>query len=179
VDPEELQAFIREAKRRRIWSPPVDGSTAVDHGRPQIERLLQHRDPFLFVDRITQVDLQAQVVQTQRTIRPDDPLFAGHFPGEPIYPGVLQIETMGQAGLCLIHFVATGSCAVAPDASARPVRALKIHHAAFLAAVLPGDELTVIAKLAAFDDYTAVCTGQLLKGDTICAFAAMEVYLVD
>lgn len=178
MEAEALQAFIREAKRRRIWSPPADGSSAVDYGREGIERLLEHRDPFLFVDRIAHVDLAARVVETRRTIHPDDPLFAGHFPGAPIYPGVLQIETMGQAGLCLIHFVLGGSRGIAPDAKPRPVRALRIHHAMFLAPVMPADELTVIAKLADFDDYTAICAGQLLKGDTICAFAVMEVYLV-
>jgi 3-hydroxymyristoyl/3-hydroxydecanoyl-(acyl carrier protein) dehydratase len=61
----------------------------------------------------------------------------------------------------------------------RGASALKVHHALFLAEVLPGDELEVIAKLISADDYTAVCAGQLLKGESICAFAITEVYLVD
>jgi 3-hydroxymyristoyl/3-hydroxydecanoyl-(acyl carrier protein) dehydratase len=68
---------------------------------------------------------------------------------------------------------------VPPDATPPAVRALKVHTALFLAEVLPGDELTILATLIESDDYGAICAGQILKGDVVTAFAVMEVYLVD
>jgi 3-hydroxyacyl-[acyl-carrier-protein] dehydratase len=177
VECTELQSLLKAGRRRPLWAPE-NGGSRVEIGRDAIERILPHRTPFLFVDAITDVDLTQDSIRGRRSIAPDDPVFVGHFPGEPIYPGVLQLETMGQLGLCLMHFNAAGSAQVAEDATPRRVRALKIHYALFLAEVLPGDELQVIAKLITADDYTAVCAGQLLKGGTVCALAVTEVYFV-
>ena len=174
----ELQALVKIGRRSPLW-PAGNGRRQVEIGRSAIERMLPHRAPFLLVDAITEIDLTGECIRGRRRIAPDDPVFVGHFPDEPIYPGVLQLETMGQLGLCLMYFNATGSTQVAEDAAPRRVRALKVHHALFLAEVLPGDELEVIAKLISADDYTAVCAGQLLKGEAICAFAITEVYFVD
>ena len=173
-----LQSLLKSGRRRPLWSPE-DGGWQVSIGQSALARVLPHRAPFLLVDAITEVDLTGGHIRGRRRIAPDDPVFAGHFPGEPIYPGVLQLEIIGQLGLCLMHFHATGSTQVAEDATPRRVRALKIHQALFLAEVLPGDDLHVIARLVTADDYTATCAGQLLKGDTVCAFAVMEVYHVD
>lgn len=178
MQPDDLAALTRTAKRSRLWTPGPS-TREVDHGRAAVERLLPHRDPFLFVDRITAVDLEKKAIAGSRRIDPADPVFAGHFPGSPIYPGVLELETMGQLGICLASFVLRKAVDVPPDATPPAVRALKIHTALFLAEVLPGDELTILATLIESDDYGAICAGQILKGDTVTAFAVMEVYLVD
>lgn len=175
---EELSALNRAGKKRALWTAGP-ATREVDLGRGAVERLLPHRDPFLFVDRITAIDLDQQTVAGRRRIDPADPLFAGHFPGAPLYPGVLQLETMGQLGICLAAFVGDRRHDVALDAVPANVRAIKIHGATFLAEVLPGDELTILAKLIESDGYGAICAGQLWRGTTITAFAVMEVYLVD
>jgi 3-hydroxyacyl-[acyl-carrier-protein] dehydratase len=61
-----------------------------------ITELLPHRDPFLFVDRI--VSAGAEKIVAERTFPPDTWFFKGHFPGHPVVPGVILVETMAQAG---------------------------------------------------------------------------------
>jgi 3-hydroxyacyl-[acyl-carrier-protein] dehydratase len=175
--PDDLDALVRTGKKRALFEPTP--AQAIDLDRPQIEKLLPHRDPFLFVDRVTAIDVPNLSIAGTRHIDPADPLFRGHFPGEPIYPGVLQLEIMGQLGLCLLGLLKDGQYAGVPANGPRQARALKIYHAIFLAAVRPGDGLTILAKVIESDDYTALCAGQLIKGDTIYAYAVMEVYFVE
>ena len=179
MEAEELTALVRAGKRRPLWTPGPATQT-VAYGRPEVERLLPHRDPFLFVDTITAVDLEQGAIAGTRRIRPDDPIFVGHFPGNPIYPGVLQLETMGQLGLCFSALVRGGhGASIGPDARPIDARALKVQHAIFLGPALPGDELTLLAKLVEGDTYGAIYAGQLLKGDAVVCFAVMEAYLVE
>jgi hypothetical protein len=86
---------------------------------------------------------------------------------------------MGQLGLCLLHFVHTGNAYVTDATKPRDVRALTIHFAQFFAEVRPGDVLDILGTVLDMNDYTAVCAGQLVRGDTIVSFAIMEVYFVD
>lgn len=68
----------------------------------EIARILPHREPFLFVSRILEVHPNENI-QAAWDLKGDEPFFAGHFPGRPILPGVLQVEAMAQAGLLLAY----------------------------------------------------------------------------
>ncbi len=61
-----------------------------------IEAILPHRAPFLFVDEAE--NLADGTIKARHLFRPEEPFFAGHFPGYPVVPGVLLIETLAQAG---------------------------------------------------------------------------------
>jgi 3-hydroxyacyl-[acyl-carrier-protein] dehydratase len=174
---DDVEAMARAGRKRPLFEEQA--AHRVDLGRPAIERLIQHRPPFLFVDHIRAVDLEGRTIVGSRRIDPADPVFVGHFPEEPIYPGVLQVESMGQLGLCLFALGKFGRTSVTAEDRPPPVRGLKIHHAAFIAPVRPGDELTMFAKEVESDDFTGTAAGQLYVGSTLCCFAIMEVYFVD
>jgi 3-hydroxyacyl-[acyl-carrier-protein] dehydratase len=175
---EELEAIVRSGSRRKLWQPSASARD-VNIGRDDIERLIPHRDPFLFVDRIRAIDPESSRLRGERFIEPADPVFAGHFPGHAVYPGVLLLETMAQFGLCLLHFTEKRTLEVLPDDRPPDVRFVRIHHAAFVHEVGPGQRLDITASAIERDEYKAICAGQVTKDDVICAFAVMEVYFVE
>ena len=173
----DLDKLLRRARRRPLFTPGPT-TVAVSLGREQIERMLPHRDPLLLVDRISQVDLPEESMIAHRRIDPADPVLRGHFPGDPIYPGALLVEAMGQASLCLYHLLQAGRTHVTEADTPRPVRLVKIHQALFQGAARPGDELRLVCKQLESDSFTVTCGAQAIRGEEICAVALMDVFLV-
>jgi 3-hydroxymyristoyl/3-hydroxydecanoyl-(acyl carrier protein) dehydratase len=175
---DELESLVRAGQRNPLWmSDPANQE--VRYGQDDVKRIIPHRDPFLFVDEIVGVNLVRSSIRGTRAISSHDPVFRGHVPEEPIYPGVLHIETMGQLALCLIYFRAVGSAKISAETHLDKLLALRIHHAVMLTAILPGDRLEVQARLVADDGFTAICEGQILKNGGICSYAVLELIYVD
>ena len=101
----------------------------------RIQELLPHRYPFLLVDRV--VELTDDKIVAIKNVSINEPFFAGHFPGSPVMPGVLQIEAMAQAGGILAQRV------IDFDLSSSVMLFLSIDAAKFRKAVVPGDQLRI------------------------------------
>src|SRR5580698_3127738 len=93
---------------------------------------------FQMVDRISQLDPEARVVRAECTVPDQSPIFEGHFPGHPILPGVLMIETMAQTGGWLV---------MATLRFARMPFLMQVEKAKMRSFVAPGADLDVEAKL--------------------------------
>ncbi len=101
----------------------------------KIQEMLPHRYPFLLVDRITNVK-NGEYVEGYLNISITNQVFQGHFPGHPIYPGVLIIEGMAQTGAILPFTVMNKD-----ELSDKVVYFMSIDKAKFRKPVLPGDRL--------------------------------------
>jgi 3-hydroxyacyl-[acyl-carrier-protein] dehydratase len=157
---------------------PDGAGVPVCIGRRDLERLLPHRPPMLLVDAVEVVDRAGQGVRGRRRIRDSDIGLLGHFPDGPVYPGMLLVETMGQLALTLLHFTTTTSLEVPVTAAPPRVRATHVHYAAFLAPVVPGDELAVYAQVVD-SSFTMIAAGQVYRSGMLAAYAVSEVYVDD
>ena len=109
-------------------------------GRDEIEAIIPHRDPFLFLDEVLELEPGVRVV-ARRRVRDDEWFFPGHFPGRPIMPGVIMVEALAQAGAVAVLSEEANRGKIALFAGIDDVRFKRI--------VGPGDELTLTCELEA------------------------------
>ena len=97
---------------------------------------LPHRYPFLLVDRVLDIDLQARTIRALKNVTVNEPFFTGHFPARPVMPGVLMLEAMAQA--CALLSFETEGISLGDD---QVFYFVGIDGARFKRPVEPGDQL--------------------------------------
>ncbi|MBY0518045.1 MAG: beta-hydroxyacyl-ACP dehydratase [Bacteriovoracaceae bacterium] len=153
----------------------------------QVMAFLPHRDPFLFIDSVTSVELPEELKGLKKPfkanqlvggktfcrfeVRPETKVLEGHFPGHPILPGVVQVEMMAQASAFLMIYAID----VPPEEAKLDVALLGVEKAKFRKPVLPGMMLeisTVLTKVRGpMTTYDAQihCNGELMSESSFLA----------
>ncbi len=168
----------RKFRKQRLFDFSSASTHRVSYNRQDIMKILPHRDPLLLVDSIDAIDLPSKCIMGRRVVHEKDPIFKGHFPRSPIYPGVLHVEMAGQLGLCLHHFLQANSSVLAAKIERVEVRLLKILHVFFQYEVLPGDNLTVVCMELESDAYKSTGIGQIMKDERVCTVSIAEFYQI-
>lgn len=109
-----------------------------------ILRILPHRYPFLLIDRVTELQRRHRIVAI-KNVTINEPYFVGHFPGQPIMPGVLIVEAMAQAGGALL-------LTEVEDRTDKLMVFTGIERARFRRPVFPGDQLRIEVEVKAWHE---------------------------
>jgi len=142
----------------------------------EIQKILPHRYPFLLVDRVTELE-KGVSIEAFKNVSISEPVFQGHFPDHPIYPGVMIIEGMAQAGGILAF--QSSSAESQEEMNNKVVYFMSIDKAKFRSPVTPGDQLvyrlTVIKQRGAIWQLDA----KAYVADKLVAQAELKAMIVD
>ena len=107
----------------------------IEYDINEIKKLLAHRYPFLLIDRVISVNVEEKSLVAIKNVTINEPFFTGHFPRQPVMPGVLIVESVAQAACILVSLVDSN----AKDGDLTYLTG--IDHCRFKRIVVPGDQL--------------------------------------
>ena len=135
----------------------------------EIMKRIPHRYPFLLVDRILEMDKEAQTIKGKKNVTMNEEFCNGHFPGHPVMPGVLVIEGMAQ---CLGVLVMESALGKVPYFAA-------IENTKFRNPVRPGDTLIYDVKVDKVKRNFVKASGKTYVDDTVVAEASFTFVIAD
>ena len=141
-----------------------------------IQQILPHRYPFLLVDRVTAIE-EGRSIKAYKNVSISEPVFEGHFPGHPIYPGVMIIEGMAQAGGVLAFKSASKEEQEA--AKDKVVYFMSIDKCKFRSPVRPGDRLEYELEVIKHRGNIWVLDGRAYVDGKLVAEAELKAMIVE
>ena len=140
-------------------------------GIAEILKILPHRYPFLLVDRILEVEKGKRIVGI-KNVTFNEEFFQGHFPGNPVMPGVLIIEAMAQVS-------AIGLFGVVPQHEKKILYLSAVDRCKFRRPVIPGDQLRIEAEIVNLKTRVCKCRAVATVNGQVCAEAELLSTIVD
>lgn len=131
----------------------------------EILKILPHRYPFLLVDRILELEAGKRVVGI-KNVTFNEEFFQGHFPGNPVMPGVLIVEAMAQVG-------AVGLLASLPHRENKVIYLTGIDRCKFRRPVVPGDQLVIEVEMVSIKTRMSKCRAVAKVNGALCAEAEL------
>lgn len=163
---EEAEQILRTAEKSLLVSS-FDPSQPPVVGRGEIERVLPHRDPFLFIDAVLCLDLERGLIATRYDLQRGHAILAGHYPNNPLWPAIFQVEAIAQAGGFFYN--------CSHHVEGAPGLLTHILGARFMRPVTPGADVHVVARVLE-DGLFIEIVGQSLQNGQICSVAAVKFY---
>lgn len=133
-----------------------------------VKQLLPHRDPFLWVSRIVECEPNVSIV-AELDVDPELEIFKGHFPDQPVLPGVILMEALAQAASCCLL--------ASPELAGSVGFLVGIDGAKFRTQVLPGDTVRLEASITRAGKRMCAAEVTAYKDEAVCAQATQKYIL--
>ena len=135
-----------------------------------IQKILPHRYPFLLIDKITEME-EGKTITGIKNVTVNEPFFQGHFPGNPIMPGVLITEALAQTGAVLLLSM--------PENKGKLGVFTGINNFKFRRQVVPGDTLTLTAELLVYRHGMGKANVKATVDDEVAAMGEISFAVID
>jgi len=142
----------------------------------EIQKILPHRYPFLLIDRVTSIE-SGKIINAFKNVSISENIFQGHFPGHPIYPGVMIVEGMAQAGGILAFDSLSEEDK--KDVDSKVVYFMSIDKCKFRSPVRPGDRLEYKVSVLKQRGAIWIFKGEAFVDDKLTTEAELKAMIVD